>query len=150
MVGYPTHLASDRLKSGAALDYFYRMVESQSGDLEMVKDPTKLPRAPHRVPLLAPRSGHVSMLDARKVGDAAVLLGAGRRIKTEVVDPRVGIELVAKIGDEVNQGDPLLWIHHADRGLEDAQERLLSAYEFADAPQENPSLIYETVYGDKS
>ena len=150
MVGSPTHLASDRLKSGAALDYFYRMVESQSGDLGMVKDPTKLPRAPHRVPLLAPRSGYISMLDARQVGDAAVLLGAGRRIKTETVDPRVGIELVAKIGDEVSQGDPLLWIHHDDRGLEEAQKKLLSAYEFSDAPQEDPSLIYETVYGNKS
>ena len=146
MVGLPQGLAAERLSSGAALDYFYRMVESQGGDLEMVKDPARLPAAPYRIPLLAPRSGYVQMLDARQVGDAAVLLGAGRRIKAEEVDPRVGIELIAKVGDEITQGEPLLWIHHADRGLEEAQEKLLNAYDFADAPQESLPLIYETVY----
>lgn len=149
MVGRPKSLASERLESGAALEYFYRMVESQSGDLEMVKDPTKLPTAPHRIPLLAPRSGFVKTLDARLVGDAAVILGAGRRIKSESVDPRVGIELVSKIGDEVVSGEPLLWIHHADRGLAEAQAKLLSAYEFSESAQNAVPLIYETVYGSK-
>ena len=100
------------------------MVSAQSGDLSMVKDPSKLPKAPKRVPLLAPQSGYVSVLDARMVGDAAVMLGAGRRVKADQVDPRVGIELVAKIGDEVVVGEPLLWIHHDDRGFEEASSKL--------------------------
>ncbi len=149
MVGLPRDLARERLESGAALEYFYKMVKSQHGDLGMVKDTSLLPTAPHRVPLLAPQSGYVSVLDARQVGDAAVLLGAGRQVKEERVDPRVGIELVAKVGDQVESGEPLLWIHHADRGLEEAKHKLLSAFEYSATPCDEPELIYETVYGSQ-
>ena len=150
MAGQSKTLARERLEDGAALDRFYQMVSAQSGDLSMVKDPSKLPKAPKRVPLFAPQSGYVSILDARMVGDAAVMLGAGRRVKADQIDPRVGIELVAKIGDEVVAGEPLLWIHHDDRGFEEARSKLLEAYTIQDGVSTKPTLIYETVYGGNS
>ena len=149
MVNQPRSLARERLESGAALERFYQMVSAQSGDLNMVKDPSRLPKAPKRVPLLAPQSGYISMLDARMVGDAAVMLGAGRRVKADRVDPRVGIELVVKIGDEVVAGEPLLWIHHDDRGVEEASNKLLEAYTIQNEASSAPQLIYETVYGSR-
>lgn len=147
MVGQKRELAREKLENGEALERFYQMVEAQHGDLNMVKSPDLLPQAPQRVPLLAPQSGYVSVLDAKEVGDAAVLLGAGRQIKTDDVDPRVGIELVAKVGDQVEKGEPLLWIHHDQKGLEEASSKLLSAYAIQDQPCSVPELIYETVYG---
>ncbi len=149
MVGQPRSFARECLDSGAALERFYQMVSAQNGDLSMVKDPSRLPTAPKRVPLLAPKSGYVSMLDARMVGDAAVMLGAGRRVKTDQVDPRVGIELVAKMGDEIQAGEPLLWIHHDERGFEEASAKLLAAYSIQEEKSAAPALVYETVYGTR-
>ena len=145
LAGRPRSLATERLDSGAALEKFYEMVKAQGGDITQVKEPTRLPRAPHRSPLIAPHSGYVTTLNARQVGDAAVILGAGRRVKSDEVDPSVGIELVAKIGSRVEAGEPLLWIHHDERGLNEASERLLSAYQISDEPADEPTLIYELV-----
>ena len=145
MVGKPRDLARQRLDDGSALEVFYRMVEAQGGDISMVQSPSLLPQAPQRTPIYAPRSGYVTQVDARIVGDAAVILGAGRRVKGDQVDPRVGVELIAKIGDYVDAGSPLLWVHHADRGVSEASERLLAAYHFADEPLDEPQLIYEMV-----
>ena len=147
MVGLPRSLAKERLESGAALERFYQMVDAQGGQLELVKNPEKLPTADHRIPLLAPKTGYVQALDAYEVGVSAVILGAGRRVKTDPVNPAVGIELVAKIGDKVEQGEPLLWIHHAELGVEDAKAKLLKAYKIGEEMNHHVPLIYETVYG---
>ena len=145
MAGKSRDLARERLDDGSALRIFYQMVGAQGGNIEMVKSPSLLPIAPHRTPIIAPRNGYVSQLDARIVGDAAVILGAGRRVKKDQVDPRVGIELVAKIGDYVEVGSPLLWLHHDERGLQEASERLLSAYQWADESPDQQPLIYEVL-----
>lgn len=147
MSGFPRSLAQEKLENGEALNRFYDMVKAQGGSLSMVQNPSSLPTAPYRIPLLAPRSGWVHQLDARAVGDAAVLLGAGRRIKRDTVDPRVGIELVSKVGHRVEAGEPLLWLHHDDKGLEEAKENLLNAYTIGDDPVAPPPLIYEVIQG---
>jgi pyrimidine-nucleoside phosphorylase/thymidine phosphorylase len=145
MTGKSRDLARQRLDDGSALQVFYKMVAAQGGDVEMVKSPSLLPMAPHRTPIYAPQNGYVTQLDARIVGDAAVILGAGRRVKSDEVDPRVGVELVAKIGDQVEAGSPLLWIHHDEHGLQEASDRLLSAYQFADKVPDDLPLIYEVL-----
>jgi pyrimidine-nucleoside phosphorylase len=87
----------------------------------------------------------VCALDALKVGHAAVVLGAGRATAADEVDPRVGFELVAKVGARVEVGEPLAWVEHAGRGYEEAAAELLSAYEWAEGPVAAPELIYERV-----
>ncbi|MBM4292454.1 MAG: thymidine phosphorylase [Deltaproteobacteria bacterium] len=148
MCGLDPTLARERLDSGAALARFYDVVAAHGGDRRAVEDPRRLPTAPHRAPLLAPRDGYVSALDALKVGHAAVVLGAGRAVASDAVDPRVGFELVAKVGDRVARGEPLAWVEHAERGYEEAAAELLSAYEWSDEPVPPPALIYERVTVD--
>ena len=43
---------------------------------------------------------YVEEINALKIGEAAMLLGAGRETKEQDVDPNVGIELHKKIGDK--------------------------------------------------
>ena len=68
-----------------------------------------------------PRAGWVQRLDARAIGQAATLLGAGRLRKEDQVDPAVGITLHAKQGEAVRRGGGLatLWYndpHHLGGG----------------------------------
>ena len=145
MAGLPRERAAEQLNNGSALERFESMVDAQGGDARVIAQPELLPKAPQRIPLLSPRRGYVTQLDARAVGDAAVWLGAGRRIKSDKVDPRVGVELCAKVGSYVEAGEPLLWIHHDHRGFEAAKEKLLTAYQFSDDKPPPAPLIYEVI-----
>ena len=48
---------------------------------------------------------------------AAVLLGAGRQKTDDVIDPSVGIEMNVRIGERVEIGDALAFIHHNESGF---------------------------------
>jgi thymidine phosphorylase len=50
-------------------------------------------------------------LDARAVGIAAWRLGAGRARKEDAVSAAAGVVCLAKPGDAVRAGDPLLELH---------------------------------------
>ncbi len=136
------------LDGGQALDAFMRWIAAQGGDVSALGDPPALTRASIVEAVPAPRSGFVAEIDAMEVGLAAVELGAGRLKKGDPVDHAVGIVLGPKVGAEVRAGEPLLTIHANSRdGLEAAQQRLLTAYKWADAPLEPPPLVYEVITG---
>ncbi|MBC7237108.1 MAG: thymidine phosphorylase [Chloroflexi bacterium] len=134
------------LESGAALEAFRRWVAAQGGDPAVADDPSILPAAPVVRHVSAPRDGYVGGIDAREVGLAAVALGAGRQRKGEAIDPAVGIVLGPKVGDAVQRGERLLTIHARDENAaEQAQQRLLTAYEWSDEPVLAPPLILDII-----
>jgi pyrimidine-nucleoside phosphorylase len=100
------------LASGAALERFARMVARQGGDPRIVGDPDILPRARAVVPVAAPRSGIVQAVDAERIGQASMLLGAGRSRAEDAIDPAAGIVLAIEPGDAVASGVPLMHLHH--------------------------------------
>jgi pyrimidine-nucleoside phosphorylase len=104
------------LASGAAAERFARMVALHGGDARVVEQPSRLPRAPHRVALPAPRTGFVGSIDALRLGELAVALGAGRTRADQSIDPRVGIELEVRRGSAIERGEPLGFVHLARRG----------------------------------
>ncbi|MGI9615375.1 MAG: thymidine phosphorylase, partial [Acidimicrobiales bacterium] len=87
-------------------------------------------------------------LDALAVGQAAVRLGAGRARKEDSISPGAGIECVAKPGDPVSVGDPVLVLHTDDHAtLGSAVERLASALSIGSEPPPIPDPIITTVRG---
>ncbi len=117
------------LDDGSALDVFRRMVEAQGGDPRVADEPRAvLPRGRSLTAVPAPASGWVNAIAADEIGTAALMLGAGRRRKEDRIDPGVGIEIARRRGEEVSAGEPLVYLVHNDRGIEDAAERVLRAY----------------------
>jgi pyrimidine-nucleoside phosphorylase len=134
------------LDSGAALDLFRRVVAAQGGDPRAVDEPEKrLPRAPQRAEVVAAAAGFVQRVDARDVGLAALHLGAGRRTKEDAVDPAVGIEMLADPGDQVAAGQPLAILHHAGKGVADAQALMGQAFALGPEPPAAHPLILEVL-----
>jgi len=75
-----------------------------------------------------------------------MLLGGGRTKKGDRIDHAVGVVLQSKIGDYVEEGQPLLSIHANDEAkLPGARQRLLAAYEWSDEPLSPPPLHHEIV-----
>ncbi|MEC3981225.1 thymidine phosphorylase [Amycolatopsis sp. H20-H5] len=94
------------LASGRAYETWCRMISSQGGDPE-----ASLPKPQHIHVFEAPRDGTLSTLDAYSVGVAAWRLGAGRARRGEAVQYAAGILCLAKPGDPVVAGQPLLELH---------------------------------------
>jgi thymidine phosphorylase len=98
------------IADGRALDTYRAMVRAQGGD-----PGAPLPQAKHvRKALPAPRSGWLTRLDAMAVGTAAWRLGAGRERKEDSVSATAGIICLAKPGDPVREGQPLVELHTDD------------------------------------
>ncbi len=111
----------EAIASGRAMDHWRRMIRAQGGDPD-----APLPRAPVVETLTADRDGVVTRCDALAIGRAAWRLGAGRATKDDPVSASAGIEVLAKPGDEVRAGDPLLRLHAEDAGRLEAAVRLLA------------------------
>ena len=108
--------AIDRaLADGSGLAKFRELVAAQGGDVRMIDDPSRLPRAPRVETLLARRSGYVADIAADHIGIASVRLGAGREKKGDPIDHRTGIVLHAKVGDRVERGQPYAEVHVAGK-----------------------------------
>ena len=109
-------------------------------------DPHRFPAANCVQEVAAPCSGYVAALDAREVGLTSMLLGGGRARKSDEIDHTVGVVLHKKIGDSVEEGQPLLTIHATDCAkVAGARQRLLTAYRWSDEPVEPPPLIHHIV-----
>jgi pyrimidine-nucleoside phosphorylase/thymidine phosphorylase len=132
--------ARDTLASGAGLRKFQEVIERQGGDPRVCDDTSRLPQARETVELRSEAEGRVAGIACRAVGQAGMLLGAGRETVDSRIDPAVGIVLHKKVGDPVREGENLMTLHVNDRGrLEEATRLLRQAVRVArEAPPATP------------
>jgi thymidine phosphorylase len=127
------------LADGRALRSYQAMIRAQGGD-----PAAPLATAAHTRPALpAPQDGWVQYLDARAVGVAAWRLGAGRARKEDPVSAAAGVLCLAKPGDRVEQGQPLLELRTDDESrFAGASAALSGAAGIGDeAPAMRPAVI---------
>jgi len=134
------------LSSGEGLEYLRRLIAAQGGDVSYIDQPEKLPQAPIISTIIAPRSGFVHEVHARMIGEIAVLLGAGRSKKDDVIDLSVGVSVLVKVGDYVEVGQPLFLVHaHDEVSQAQATEQLIAAIKINDTPKAPLPLFYGLV-----
>ncbi|MFM7972549.1 MAG: thymidine phosphorylase [Betaproteobacteria bacterium] len=102
------------LDSGAAAERFARMVATQGGPRDVLRD-AQLPRAPHTVAVWPSglQRGRVRSIDVRAVGLALLRIGGGRARPGDVIDPRVGLTDVLGVGEVFSIDRPLAQLHAA-------------------------------------
>lgn len=117
---------SDRiLRSGEAYKAWLGIVAAQGGDIRVFDDP-----AAHHKPaairvLRAETSGYLASMDCREVGWAVQRLGAGRARPGDPVSAHAGIESHVKLGQRVEEGQPLFTLFSEDASLLDQPEQML-------------------------
>ncbi len=138
--------AREALHSGAGLAKLRAVVAAQGGDVAQIDDPARLPQAPWRAMVEAPRAGYIAAIDAEQVGRASVRLGAGRTRKGDTIDPAVGFVLQAKVSAHVEEGQPLVEIHARSKAAAARiRDQLLGAYTWSDERVAPPPLLVGTV-----
>lgn len=134
----------EALESGKALAKFREMIQNQGGDPDIVDHPEKMGEATYQVVLPALSSGCVRAIHAESVGVAAMLLGAGRKTKEDVIDYTVGVKLHKKVGMEVTAGEPLVTIYANRENIDDVKQMLYANIEIGEAVEE-PVLVRKIV-----
>ena len=126
------------LADGRAMDVWRRMITAQGGSPD-----APLPVARETSEVRALDTGVLTRLDAYAVGVAAWRLGAGRARKEDPVSAAAGVEMLAKPGDRVTAGSPLLLLHTDDPArFPRAVEALTGAIEVApEAPARQPLVL---------
>jgi pyrimidine-nucleoside phosphorylase len=142
--------ARERLKKaiadGSGLEKLAKMVKAQGGDPRAIHDTSRLPSARQRVPVEAEASGWITECDALELGLTSVSLGAGRTRADQKIDPAVGIELLAKRGDRVEQGEPLCLLHvRKSAGTEAYVSRARNAFRIGPKQPKKSELVLERI-----
>jgi pyrimidine-nucleoside phosphorylase len=137
-------LAEKSVANGSALEKFRVLVQAQGGDISYVDEPEKLPQAKIVEQVKSNQSGYLAQVDARGIGEAAVSLGAGRAKKSDEVDHAVGFIVHHKVGEKVEQGEPLFSIYANDEKKQaEAREQVLGAHIFSSTPVAPLPLFYD-------
>ena len=140
-------MALKALQDGSAWEHFLELVEAQGGDVSYVEDTAKFPQAAVIKSVPSPKSGYLSQIHARIVGETAVDLGAGREKKGDPIDHTVGIEILKEVGDSVEKGQALFVIHASSAAAADqAEKRLLDAHQWSDQPVPALPQVYEIIH----
>lgn len=143
-------MIQDAISSGRALEKLKEFIENQGGDKRVVDDYELLPKSKNIVPIKSPKSGYISKIEAEEIGVSAMILGAGRETKEDELDLSAGIVLQKKVGDYVNEGDVLAYMHYnKEEKFEQAKERFINAYEIVDEKTQPKKLIYGVVTKDE-
>ena len=136
----------ESIASGAALRKLIEVTRAHGGDPSVIEDPTLLARAPHEGIIDAPKDGYITRCDALTIGVAGTKLGAGRLTKDDIIDPGVGISVLAKMGDRVTQGQPLASVRYTDESLwAENRDDLASAWTIQEHTVEPPRLIIDRI-----
>lgn len=107
-------LLEDTINSKLAYKKFIQLVEYQGGNVEQVINPELLPKAKYVIEVKSTKEGYIEEMDAERIGECALRLGAGRETMDSRIDLSAGIVLNKKVGDKVYKGETLAYLHSND------------------------------------
>lgn len=132
--------------SGKALSKLASMIEAQGGNPDVINNLSLLPTAAEIISVKADKTGYIENIETEKIGYAAMLLGAGRRNKDDVIDPAVGIWLKKRRGDYITKGEEIALFHvNSTKQFEEAVSVFTSAYTIGGNEPDELPLVYMVI-----
>ena len=138
---------TEALESGRAAEIFGQMVARLGGPADFVERfPDRLPAAPVVAEVTVERAGFIIAIDGEALGHAVVHLGGGRLKGGDRINPAVGLSDLAPLGEPFAKGEAIALVHAANQADADrAIAAVRAAYVLAEAPVEEPELVYERI-----
>lgn len=122
-------MTDECIRNGKALEALRKLIINQGGDPGVTGDASLFKKARIIKDCAASEDGFVRMIQCDMVGNCVKLLGGGRQVKGEEIDPSVGVELLKKKGDAVGSGEVFARIYANDENkLREAEKLLCGAY----------------------
>jgi thymidine phosphorylase len=144
-------LADEILRNGSAYKAWRKIIAAQGGATSIFENPAAFHRPEHTRILKAPHAGFLSAMDCKQVGWAVQRLGAGRDKPGGPVSAHAGIESHAKIGDPLEEGQPIFTLFTENESLLDEPFRMLQeTVQITAAPPQRQPLIREVLTKSKT
>ena len=126
---------TEELEQGRALEKFRELVIAQGGDPDAPR-----PVAPAST-VEAGESGFVASMDVQKLGIAVIEMGGGRQRMDDEIDHSVGLEMLVRVGEMVQRGQPLVRVFSHEPTARQARLLIEQAITIGcDAPDELPLI----------
>jgi len=139
-------LSNEYLRSGEAYKAWLKIVTAQGGDTTLFEDPAAHHKPTATRTITATQDGYLTSMDCKQVGWAVQRLGAGRAKPGDPVSAHAGIEMHAKLGDRITEGQPLATLFSEDPTLLDEPEQMLrETLQITTAAATKQSLIREVI-----
>ena len=139
-------MAQAVIDDGSAFALCCKMFEAQGGDTAVLRDPERFRKAKYARDLCAETTGYLVANDVERIGNASVMLGAGRAKKEDPIDFAAGIILHKKLGDFVEKGEPICTFYADDTALfAPAEEMYRSGLAIGPQRPHVPPLVYARV-----
>ena len=139
-------MAEQVIADGSAFEICCKMFAAQGGDTSVLRDATLFRKAKYAHDICAPADGYIVQNDVERIGNASVLLGAGRIKKEDSIDFAAGIIMHKKLGDAVKAGEPICTLYADDDTLfAAAEEMYVGGLSIGAEKPEVPPLIYARV-----
>lgn len=135
-----TEMLAQRFENGDAYAKFEQMVNAQGGDLAAPRP------LGERSDVIAASAGFVHSIDTAKLGQAVIALGGGRRKLEDSIDHSVGLKMLARIGDQVAEGQPWVTVFYNpqdDTRRAEAEALCREAVTIDEQPVERLQLIVD-------
>ncbi|MFA7127392.1 MAG: pyrimidine-nucleoside phosphorylase, partial [Bacilli bacterium] len=133
------------IKNGNALAKLRDLIAYQKGNADVIENYSLLGEAKEKIIVKSIQSGFIKRVEALKIGMAAMVMGAGRENKDDIIDPVVGIEVHKKVGDSISVGEGLVTLYTNGKNTNDAYQMVLEAYHFSSKPVKKSPLILDIV-----
>jgi thymidine phosphorylase len=139
-------IAQRKLLDGSGYRKFKEVIGAQGGNPAVLDRFELLPNATGAREVASPRAGYISAIDAQYIGQASCMIGAGRNLKEDTIDPAVGVILEVKVGQKVDAGGVLCRLYYtADEHVEEAAQLVEDAFRISSTAPEERELILEVV-----
>lgn len=138
-------LISDKISSGNALNKLKEMIIYQNGDPEVIDNYNLFGSCKEVIEVKLDKSGYIQRIEAEEIGKAACILGAGRQLMTDIIDPVVGIKVIKKVGDYVSNGDTIALVYSNEKNTDECIKKIYESYKLIDKPIEKKDIILDII-----
>lgn len=135
--------AKESIENKSALVQFRKMVLCQGGELDEKGFPVLSDDTSIEHNIYSQSSGYIEITDTQSIGNASVILGAGRKNLEDEIDPGAGIVLYKKTGDKTTDGEKIATFYtNRKEEVKTAQELFLGSIEIKnDKPDSEETII---------
>ncbi|MDO5088748.1 MAG: thymidine phosphorylase [Leptotrichiaceae bacterium] len=117
------------INDGSALQKLSEFISESGGDGNLVNNYNLLPQAKYMLEVFSEKDGYISKIKAEEIGKAAMIIGAGRATKEDIIDHAAGIKIFKKVGDKISKGEKIAEIYYNDsKNIETSKNMILDAY----------------------
>lgn len=135
-------LIKEQISSNKASEKQHELFMAQGGILPDLDDYVSVKEV---IEVVAATEGYIEDIDALAIGVAAMKLGAGRETKEQDVDPDVGIVLNKKVGDFVEEDEPLAYVYNNKEGIDSILEEVSNAFVLTEKHVDKKPIIFEII-----